>query len=135
MRRFYDVIHGSATTEEAMLQIEPMLHPDAEYVNPPDALEPGTRRGIAGWRAAIASGAEGLGGEARFEIVELVERGDRVFFQIALHTGGTASGVDLTGPTIGAVFTVEDGLLRRFEWFWKPDDARAVFEEATGSGA
>jgi hypothetical protein len=42
--------------------------------------------------------------------------------------------VDLAGPTVGAVFTVEDGLLRRFEWFWKPEDARTVFEQAARPG-
>lgn len=128
VRRFYDVIHGSSTIEEAMPELEQMLHPDAEYVSPPDALEPGTRRGIDGWRAALTSGAEGLGHQARFEIVDLIERDDRVYVTIALHTGGTASGVELTGPTVGAVLSIEDRLIRRFEWRWKPEDARALFE-------
>ena len=128
VRRFYEVLGRLDTVDDAMPQLEPLLHPEAEYVNPPDALEPGTRRGREGWRAVLQSTMEGLGRSARFELVELVERGDRVLVLLSLRTGGTASGVEVDGPTIGSVLTVEDGLIRRFEWHWRPEDARAAFE-------
>ena len=134
MRRFYEILGRSRTIDEAMPELERLLHPEAEYVNPPDALEPGTRRGFDGWRAMLESGREGLGQSARFHIVDPIERGDRVFMLLALRTGGTASGVEIDGPTVGAVVTVEDGLIRRFEWWWKPGDARAAFEQAAGPG-
>lgn len=135
VRRFYDVLGSGDRVADVAAQIEPLLHPDAEYVNPPDALEPGVRRGHDGWAAALASVTQGLGTAATFDLGELVARGDRVFVAVSLRTGGTASGVDdVAGPTIGGVWTVSDGLLRRFEWFWKPEDARAVFEEAAGPG-
>ena len=134
MRRLYEVLGDGRTIDEAMPELERLLHPEAEYVNPPDALESGTRRGFDGWRAMLESGREGLGESARFQIVDPIERGDRVFMLLALRTGGTASGVEIDGPTVGAIVTVEDGLIRRFEWWWKPEDARAVFDQAAGSG-
>jgi ketosteroid isomerase-like protein len=126
-RRFYAVLQGCERIEDAVPRLEPLLHPDAEYVNPPDALEPGTRRGLDGWRAVLDSTITGLGQSARFDLQEVVERGDRVFARVALRTGGGASGVEVEGPTIGVVFTVEDGRIRRFEWHWRPEDARAAF--------
>jgi hypothetical protein len=128
VRRFYETLGGSRTIDEAMPELERLLHPEAEYVNPPDALEPGTLRGFDGWRAALESGREGLGESANFDIVDLTERGDRVFSLVALRTSGTASGVEVDGPTVGVVVTVEAGLIRRFEWHWRPEDAQAVFE-------
>src|SRR3954454_18470854 len=41
-----------------------LLHPDIEYVNPPGAVEPGTRRGIAAYEDAVRTideAFEGLG--------------------------------------------------------------------------
>lgn len=128
VRRFYDEMYRRRSVENAFDTLETLLHPDAEYVNPPDAVEPGTRRGIEGWRAAIESTMAGLGADASFKEEALVERGDRVFALVSLRTGGTASGVHVDGPTIGTVWTVRDGLIYRFEWFWRPEEARAVFE-------
>jgi ketosteroid isomerase-like protein len=128
VRSFYAVVERSYSVEDALPELAGLIHPDGEYVNPPDALEPGVRRGLDGWRAAIESGAQGLGRNARFDIRETEERGNRVLAEIAIRTGGTASGVEVDGPLIGSVLTVEDGLIRRMEWFWRPEDARARFE-------
>jgi ketosteroid isomerase-like protein len=128
VRRFYEALDQGTSVREVASRINPLLHPEAEYVNPPDALEPGTHQGPAGWSDVLESVLEGLGETATFKVRELVEEGDRVFVTIALRTGGTASGVQVAGPTIGAVWTLEDGLLRRFEWFWDPADARARFD-------
>jgi ketosteroid isomerase-like protein len=128
VRRVYDMFTRAMSVDAAFAEFQTLLHPDAEYVNPPDAVEPGTRRGIDGWRAALSSTAEGLGQDASFEVKELVERGERVFALVSLRTGGTASGVEVDGPTIGTVWTVRDGLVCRFVWCWKPEDARAIFD-------
>jgi ketosteroid isomerase-like protein len=128
VRRFYEAFASGWPIEEVVAELEPALHPDAEYVNPSDAVEPGTRRGIAGFRGAVESIAEGLGREAKFTVDELHERGDRVFVILSIRTGGTVSGVEVAGPTIGAVWTVQDGLVRRLEWCWNPADARVIFE-------
>jgi ketosteroid isomerase-like protein len=128
VRRFYEAFSQGRPLEEIVTELEPFVHPEVEYVNPHDAVEPGVRRGVAGWRAAVAGIVEGLGQEAKFTIEELHERGDQVLVILSIRTGGTVSGVEVAGPTIGAVWTVRDGLVRRLEWCWDPDDARALFE-------
>jgi ketosteroid isomerase-like protein len=128
VRRYYEVLNRGGSAESAIAELEPLLHPDAEYVSPPDAVEPGTRRGTEGWRAALESMRHGLGVAARLQPEAFVERGDRVFARLSIRTGGTASGVEVDGPTIGMVWTVREGRVSRLEWRWDPDDARAIFE-------
>lgn len=128
VRRFYEVLNRGLGNEDAVAGLEPMLHPEVEYVNPADALEPGIRRGVAGFRAALRGMLEGLGPTAQFQVVALVERDDRVLATVTIRTGGGASGVEVAGPTVGAVWTVHDGRVRRLEWSWDPAWARAVFE-------
>ena len=131
IRKFYELMSRGLSADGVIADLEALLHPDVEYVNPPDAVEPGTRRGIAGWRTAVASTLEGLGSTPTFEIEEFVARGDLVFSRVSIRTGGTASGVEVAGPTIATVWTVREGLVRRFEWHWDPAVARAIFEDAT----
>ena len=128
VRRFYDAFSRGRPIEEVGAEFESYLHPNAEYVNPPDAVEPGTRRGRSEFRGALESIAEGLGHEAKFTIDSLEERAGRLLVILSIQTGGTVSGVEVAGPTIGAVWTVEDGLVRRLQWCWDPSDARAIFE-------
>ena len=130
IQRLYEVIARTGADAGATAELEHLLHPEVEYVNPPDALEPGTRTGVAGMRAAFDSALAGLGKNATFDVLEAAERGSQVFATVAIRTGGTASGVEVDGPVIGTVWTLEDGRIRRFEWFWKPEDARARFESA-----
>ncbi len=40
VRRMYEAFNQPGTLEETLARVEPLLHPDAEYVNPPDAVEP-----------------------------------------------------------------------------------------------
>lgn len=134
VRGFYDAFSRGRPIDEVSAEFAPFLHPDAEYVNPPDAVEPGTRRGISEFRGALEGIAEGLGQEAKFTVDELEERGDRVLVILSIRTGGTVSGVEVAGPTIGAVWTVHDGLVRRLQWCWNPDDARAIFERDASGG-
>ncbi len=119
-------LRGSA--DEIFAETKPLLHPDVEYVNPPDAVEPGTRRGHDGWRAALASLRDGLGPGASVEILELDVRGEKVFTHSRVRTG-TESGLEVAAPALGSVWTVRDGVVHRLEWRWDPDDARALFED------
>src|SRR5262245_33686110 len=57
--------------------------PDIEYVNPPQAVEPGTRHGHEGIRDVLEKQWELLG-DARFEVAELYERDDEVVAVAAL---------------------------------------------------
>lgn len=128
VRRFYEVLNSGRPVDELVEELRPDLHPEAEYVNPSDALESGVRRGIDEWRAVLRSVTEGLGPTAQYRVEDVTERGDQVFVILALRTGGTQSGVEVAGPTIGTVWTVRDGLVHRVEWCWNPADARAIFE-------
>ena len=129
IRRLYDVIERSDSIAGALPELAELLHPDAEYVNPPDAVEPGIRRGLEGWRVAFENLLQGLGRDARFDVRGVEERGDRAIAEIAIRTGGTASGVEVDGPRIGSVVTVEDGRIRRLQWFLRIEEARARFED------
>ena len=72
--------------------------------------------------------SDGLGAEATFEVLEMATRGEKVFVASRIRTG-TERGVEVAGPTLGIVYTLREGLLRRFEWRWDPEEARALFED------
>ena len=97
------------------------MHPEIEYVNPPDAVEPGVRRGPESF-AAIRSSYD----DVVVEPQEYIDApGDRVVV-IARVTGrGHGSGFPVEWQH-GYVWTVRDGLAVRFEWFNRPGEARAA---------
>jgi hypothetical protein len=115
-----------------MPEIESLLHAEVEYVNPPDAIERGTRRGPDGIRLAFENYYEGVGPDAAFEIEELLERGDRVFVRGRIHGVGASRGLEVLGPGIAAIITIRDNLMYRMEWYWGKDAALAKFEAETG---
>jgi ketosteroid isomerase-like protein len=103
---------------EAMLDLN---HPDAEWVNPDYAIEPGTRRGRDELRRAI---------ERIFEFfeaidVESMERtpDGRILVVTRVRSRGIGGGPGIEGLT-GTLYTVRDGLLVRYEWFRSPEEAR-----------
>ena len=105
---------------EAMLDLN---HPDAEWVNPDYAIEPGTRRGRAEIRRAI---------ERIFEFfdaidVESMERtpDGRILVVTRFRSRGIGGGRGIEDRT-GTLYTVRDGLLVRYEWFRSPEEARAA---------
>jgi ketosteroid isomerase-like protein len=105
---------------DAMLAL---THPDAEWVNPEYAIEPGVRRGHEEIRRAI---------ERLFEFfhsveVESMERtpDGRILVDSRVRSGGTGGGPGLESRT-GTLYTVRDGILRRYEWFLSATEARAA---------
>ena len=105
---------------EAMLDLN---HPDAEWVNPDYAIEPGTRRGRDELRRAI---------ERIFEFfeavdVESMERtpDGRILVVTRVRSRGIGGGPGIEDLT-GTLYTVRDGLLVRYEWFRSPEEARAA---------
>jgi ketosteroid isomerase-like protein len=105
---------------DAMLDLN---HPDAEWVNPEYAIEPGTRRG----REEIGRAIERL--MEFFDTVEAesIERtpDGRILVISRVRTGGETSGVGIEATT-GTIFTMRDGLVERYEWFRTPEEARAA---------
>ena len=118
VRELFDAV--SRDDIEAALRL---VRPDGEWVNPDNAMEPGTRRGLSGVRTALIALRNSFA-DLRFDISEMVELEKRVLVT------GTFSGVGRTseaafGPqTFGSVVTLADGKVQRYEWYLSPDEAR-----------
>ena len=100
------------------------MDPDIEYVNPEGAIEPGTRRGIAEFSAALSKTFEAWE-YWRAEPEELREVGDHVVAVLTYRTKGRGSGVEIEGRE-SALWTLRDGKVIRYEWFHGVDDAAAA---------
>jgi len=103
---------------EALLDLN---HPEAEWVNPDYAIEPGTRRG----REEIGRAIERI-----FEFFETVDAESmerapdgRILVVSRVRTRGIGGSPGIEELT-GTLFTVRDGLLVRYEWFRSPEEAR-----------
>jgi ketosteroid isomerase-like protein len=101
--------------------IDEFVTDDFEYVNPPDAVEPGTRDGRASFRAVLD-----IYPDFRVEPETFYDLGDDVLVIGTAHGTG-ASGLEIHSR-MGFLWTLKDGRAVRFEWFTNPDTAR----EATG---
>jgi ketosteroid isomerase-like protein len=103
-----------------------LLDPEIEYVNPPDAVEPGVRRGLDAFNAAIGRVTEVY--EAELAPEEFIDAGeDIVVVLLTFVIKGRGSGLERHQPQ-GHVWTVRDGKAVRFRWF--NDKAEAL--EAAG---
>src|SRR3954447_3470631 len=71
-----------------------LVAPDAEYVNPPEAVEPGIRRGAAELAHAFQSFSESFD-SSRHELHELFDGGDSVVAWVSFCTriGGSQNEV------------------------------------------
>jgi ketosteroid isomerase-like protein len=128
VHRAYEVINRSESVDAVMAGLEELMDPEIEFVNPEDAIEGGTRKGLSGMRTALENFYEGAGSGATVELEEVQERGERVFVRARLHVKGASSGAEAVGPPIGMVHTFRDGRLIRMEWHFNPDVAFAEFE-------
>ncbi|HEX2233897.1 MAG TPA: nuclear transport factor 2 family protein [Thermoleophilaceae bacterium] len=104
-----------------------LLAEDVEWVNPGDAVEPGTRRGADSFLEAIASVFEGWE-ESVFYIERVIERGDDVIALGQLRTRGRATGIESTVPH-GEIWTFEEGRLARMAWFNTHEETLAAAGE------
>jgi hypothetical protein len=128
-RRTIEIVSSSASPDEAMTGLEPLLHPEIVWVNPEDAIEGGTRRGLNGMRLMFENFFAGFGGASTIEVEEIEGRGDRALAVSRPQMRGESSGAAVPGPQVGVIFTVGDGLLTRIEWHYDIDEARARFEQ------
>jgi uncharacterized protein len=98
-----------------------LFHDDVEYVNPPGAIEPGTRSGVAEFTRAgekLLDAWEYWRGEPE----EMKVEGDRVAVLVRFHARGRGSGAEVDGCE-SALFTFRDGKVARYEWFHGKADA------------
>ena len=92
-----------------------LLADDAEWVNPADAVEPGTRRGADSFNAAIA-GVFAAWDEVHFETERVIESGDEVVVLGVMHGRLHTAGMALDSPH-GQIWTFRDGKVARMCWF------------------
>jgi ketosteroid isomerase-like protein len=118
VRRIY------AAWEEGSPLESGLLAPDIEWVNPPEAIELGTRKGIEAFDGAARSVADSFEG-ARVEFEEFIDAGDKVVVIGTLHGSGRGSGAEVHRRQ-GYVWTIRDGKAVRFEWFNDHADALAA---------
>jgi ketosteroid isomerase-like protein len=97
----------------------PFIDRDLEYVNPPYAIEPGTRIG----RHYLRKVTE-IFPNVRFEIERYIDAGDDVVVIAKQFGRGSTSGVE-TETRMGYVWTVAEGKAIRFRWF---NDAAEALE-------
>ncbi len=100
-----------------------LMDPDIEWVNPPYAVEPGTRRGYAGFAAAT----EAFGSVYSSYMIsdaEIHEAGDRIVVTAKMSTRSVGE-VPLEAER-GYVFDLRDGKVVRFSWFTDPAEALAA---------
>jgi ketosteroid isomerase-like protein len=103
--------------------------PDIEYVNPPYAVEPGVRRGLADVAQAMRRFAE-VWDESRHELRELHDCGDTVVASVSWHIRPRGGERDLVNEEAHS-WTLRDGKIARFEW---GQDLQAALEAAGPEG-
>jgi ketosteroid isomerase-like protein len=91
------------------------------YVNPPDAVEPGTRHGLAAFSRAVHDTFEGWA-TWEIELERLIPAGERVAVVVRYRAHWRVSGIDVEAHE-SALWTVRDGRVVQYEWFHGPDDA------------
>jgi ketosteroid isomerase-like protein len=87
---------------------------DVEYVNPPEAVEPGTRRGKDEVVQALRNISAHFD-QSRHELRELYDAGDSVVALIDFCTCGRGSKVELVQQE-AHTWTFHEGLIVRHEW-------------------
>jgi ketosteroid isomerase-like protein len=88
---------------------------DIEFVNPPEAIDSGTRHGLEGFSAAGQAVWEAFGSLAH-EVQELREAGEHVVAYVIFRAQGTGSGVTVEQSEFH-VWTFRDAKVSRFAWF------------------
>jgi ketosteroid isomerase-like protein len=93
-----------------------LISPELEYINPPYAVESGTRRG----RKALGMIRE-VYPDFRVEPERFIDAGENVVV-IGTARGTTASGIEAQWRQ-GYVWTVRGGKAVAFRWFNQPEEA------------
>jgi ketosteroid isomerase-like protein len=100
-----------------------LARPDVEWVNPDNAMEPGTRRGLSGLRTAFTALRDSFA-ELSFEISEMVDLEERVLVTGTFSGVGRASKAAFGPRAFGSVVTLANGKLQRYQWHLSGDEAR-----------
>ena len=88
--------------------------PDVVYVNPPEAVDPGIRRGIEEVGLAFQSLSESFD-SYRHELHELFDAGNSVVASVSFRTRSGGSRAEVVQKE-AHTWTLRDGQIVRFEW-------------------
>jgi ketosteroid isomerase-like protein len=91
-----------------------LLAEDVEWVNPPEAVEPGTRQGADSFNRAIAN-VFAAWDDVRFEIERVVDNGDDVVVLGKLHGHIHGPGMEVDSRH-GQVWTFRGDRVTRMRW-------------------
>jgi uncharacterized protein len=116
VRRFYE----AWARDELPGPLE-LMDPEVEYVNPAEAVEPGTRRGVPAFAQAVKKLLQSWE-FWRTEIEEVTTAGDQVAVVLRYRTRGRGSGIEVEGRE-SALWTLRGGRVVRYEWFKEPGKA------------
>jgi ketosteroid isomerase-like protein len=111
VRRIYDEGLIDRDPESWLLEL---ATPDIEYVNPPYAVEPGTRRGPVEVIRAMRGFAE-IWENSRHELHELFDGGDVVVAAVSWYTRSRGSESELVQEEAHS-WGLREGRIARFEW-------------------
>ena len=92
-----------------------LLADDAEFVSPPGAIDPGGRRGPAGF-VAVRRAVGNRFGSFSHEIQALRVAQERVLASVVFRGEGTEAGGPVVQPEFH-VWTLRNGEIVRFAWF------------------
>ena len=98
-----------------------LLSEEIEWVNPSEAIEPGTRKGTPAFVEAAESISAAFAG-LRVDFERYVDAGDKVVVIGVLRGHGHGSGVEIERRQ-GYLWTIRHGKAIRFQWFNDPSDA------------
>jgi thioredoxin reductase (NADPH) len=115
-RRFYEV---SWDRDHFTRQLE-FLDPEIEFVNPPYAIEPGTRRGYEGWKAAMEN-AQAAFGTLKQSPFRFLGVDDKVLVSCRTRVK-TRLGVEFERE-FSHVLTLRAGKITRLQWFQERSEA------------
>lgn len=91
-----------------------VLADDAEWVNPPDAVEGGTRRGFDAFNDAIAN-VFAAWDDVHFDTERVIEDGDTIVALGALRGHIRGPGMAVEAPH-GQIWTFRNGRVIRMQW-------------------
>ncbi len=117
-----DGVERGEDVDEIVARVADWVDPQLEYVNPPQAIEGGTRHGLDGLATVAKNSREA--GIHRWEARDVAAEGDSVACRVRLYMVGASSGVE-TQRESSALATLRDGRITKLEWFFDPDEAHA----------
>ena len=97
-----------------------LIAQDIAYVNPPNAVESGTRHG-----SDTFNRVNDVYERFRPHVERVIDLGERVVVIVSGTARTRSSGVDVP-IRLGYLWTVRDGKAIRFEWFTSPEEALAA---------